>query len=146
MLCLGVSVSAHLTTQQPTENKSAPRLAHTRLWHTDPKATQTRLTRDSGLDTILNARQDSGKERAHKLKKNVWDTGRVSLEHPAGQTGVYRPVSQGFPVNYSRKTDRKGAIFAGTPAGCPRDTRPSRFFFFFPKFYVIFSYVPFSAP
>ena len=43
-----------------------------------------------------------------KLKKNAWDTGRVSLGHPAGQTGVYRPASQGFPVNYYRKTDRKG--------------------------------------
>ena len=32
----------------------------------------------------------SGKKRAHKLKKNARDTGRVSLGHPAGQTGVYR--------------------------------------------------------
>ena len=48
----------------------------------------------------------------------------MSLGHPAGQTGVYRPVSQGFPVVYYGKTD----IFAGTPAGCPRDTRPSRGF------------------
>ena len=39
------------------------------------------------------------------LRKN---TRRVSLGHPAGQTGVYRPVSQGFPVNCYRKTDRKG--------------------------------------
>ena len=50
----------------------------------------------------------SGKKKAHKLKKNPRDTGRVSLGHPAGQTGVYRPVSQGFPVIYCRKRDRKG--------------------------------------
>ena len=48
----------------------------------------------------------------------------MSLGHPAGQTGVYRPVSQKFPVVYYRRT----TIFAGTPAGCPRDTRPSRGF------------------
>ena len=41
---------------------------------------------------------NSGKKRAHKLKKNPRDTGRVSLAHPAGQTGVYWPVSQRFPV------------------------------------------------
>ena len=64
----------------------------------------------------------SGKKKAHKLKKNPRDTGRVSLGHLAGQTGVYRPVCQGFPVVCYRKTD----IFAGTPAGCPRDTQPSR--------------------
>ena len=69
------------------------------------------------------AHPESGKKRAHKLKKNPRDTGRVSLGHPAGQTGVYRPVSQGFPVVYYRKTQ-----FVGTPAGCPRDTRPSRGF------------------
>ena len=50
----------------------------------------------------------SGKRKAHELKKNPRDTGRVSLEHPAGQTGVYRPVSQGFPVICYRKTDTKG--------------------------------------
>ena len=43
----------------------------------------------------------------YKLKKNARDTSQVSLGHPAGQTGVYRPVSQGFPVT-SSKTDRKG--------------------------------------
>ena len=58
--------------------------------------------------------QKSGKKRAHKLKNNPWDAGRVSLEHPAGQTGVYRPVSQGFPVIYYRKTDRKGHVCRDT--------------------------------
>ena len=56
----------------------------------------------------------SGKKRAHKLKKNLWDTGRVSLGHPAGQTGVYRPVSQGLPVICYRKTDRKGQFCRDT--------------------------------
>ena len=38
----------------------------------------------------------SGTERPRSLRKIL-----RSLEHPAGQTVVYRPVSQGFPVlNY----------------------------------------------
>ena len=32
----------------------------------------------------------------------------MSLGHPVGQAGVYRPVSRGFPVVYFRTTDRKG--------------------------------------
>ena len=59
------------------------------------------------------------------IKKNPWDTGRVSLGHlaPAGQTSVYRSVSQGLPVVYYRKLDRKKkGLFAGTPARCPRHT------------------------
>ena len=40
---------------------------------------------------------------AHRLKKMLGT-------YPAGQTGVYWPVSQGFPVVHSRKT----GIFAGT--------------------------------
>ena len=32
----------------------------------------------------------SGKKKAHKLKNNPQHTCRVSMEHPAGQTGVYR--------------------------------------------------------
>ena len=80
----------------------------------------------------------SEKKRAHKLKKTPRDTGRVSLGHPAGQTGVYRPVSLGFPVLYSRKTDN----FAGTPAGCPWD-RPSTGF---SENLCDFSYVPFLLP
>ena len=70
-------------------------------------------------------KHSSGKRKAHKLKKILGPpTGRVSLGHPAGQTGVYWPVSEGFPVVCYGKAD----IFAGTPAGCPRDTRPSRGF------------------
>ena len=38
------------------------------------------------------------KRRAHKLKRNAPDTPPGVLGHPAGQTGVYRPVSQGGPV------------------------------------------------
>ena len=71
-----------------------------------------------------NYRVDFRKKRAHKLKKNPWGIGRVFLGHPAGQPGVYRPVSQGFPVVYFRKK----SIFAGTPARRPTDTRPSRGF------------------
>ena len=64
----------------------------------------------------------SGKKRHIKLR-NPRDTVRVSLGHPAGQTGVCRLVSQGFPVVYYS--------FARTPARCPRDTGPSKVFFFF---------------
>ena len=47
-------------------------------------------------------------KRAHKLKENPRDTGRVSLGHLAGQTAVYWPVFQGFPAICFRITDRKG--------------------------------------
>ena len=66
---------------------------------------------------------DSENNRAHKLKKNPRNTGWVFLGHPAGQTGVYRPVSQGLPNIYYRKTDRKrnfcrdtGRVSQGHPA------------------------------
>ena len=62
----------------------------------------------------------------------------MSPGHPAGQTGVYRPVSQGFPVVFFRKID----IFAGKSAGCLRDTRPSRGF----SIFLFFSYLPFLLP
>ena len=42
------------------------------------------------------------------LRTNPRGTDRVSLKHPAGQTGIYRPVTQGFPVVCYRKTDKKG--------------------------------------
>ena len=45
----------------------------------------------------------------------LWDTGRVSVGHPAGQTGVYRPVPWGFPVVCCRRSGRKGFFFAGAP-------------------------------
>ena len=51
-------------------------------------------------------RQISFQKRALTLntqpKKNARDTGRVALGHPAGQPGVCRPVSRGFPVVYKR--------------------------------------------
>ena len=79
----------------------------------------------------------------NKLKKNPRDTGRVSLGHPAGQTGVYRPVSQGLPVIYYRKIDRKRAFLPGHRPGVPGTSgRPGGF----RKFYVILSYVPFLLP
>ena len=55
--------------------------------------------------------EGSGLKKAHKIKRNPQDTGQVSLRHSAGQTGVHRPVSQGFlvvsVVCYFSKTDRK---------------------------------------
>ena len=75
--------------------------------------TVTRLTGDHprvmGAKTTSSFRK-SGKRKAHAIKKNPRDTGRVSLGHRAGQTGVYRPVSQGVPVVSVRKTDRKRAF------------------------------------
>ena len=86
---------------------------------------------NSGLPLI-----STGKKRAHKLKKNARDTGWVSLGHPAGQTGVYRPVSQKLPVIYYRKTARKGHFcrdIGRVSQGHPAIEGG------FQKFYVIFS-------
>ena len=67
----------------------------------------------------------------------------MSLGHPAGQTGVYRPVSQGFPVICFRKMDRKGHLCWDTGWGVPGTPgHPGCF----QKFYVIFSNVPFLLP
>ena len=74
------------------------------------------------------------KEKAHKLTRNLRDTGRVSLEHPAGQTVVYRPVSQAFPVVCYRKTD----ILPEHRLGVPGTPGPSREF---SEFYMIFAKV-----
>ena len=91
------------------------------------------------MPNLHEAKSVSGKKKAHELKESPRDTGQVSLGHPPGQPGDYRPVPQGFLVVFFRKT----GIFAGTPAGCPRDTRrPGGF----QKFDVIFSYVPFLLP
>ena len=46
----------------------------------------------------------------------------------AGQLGVYRLVSQGFPLGALEKKLTEKGIFAGTPDRCPGDTRPSRVF------------------
>ena len=56
----------------------------------------------------------SGKKKAHRIKKNPRDTGRVCLGHLGGQTGLYRLVSQGLPVAYHRKTDTKGPFYRDT--------------------------------
>ena len=84
-------------------------------------------------------------EKGHKLEKNPRDTSRVSLGHPAGQTGVYQPVSQGFPVSLHKRkltgdricrdTGDRPAV-PGTP-GCSGD---------FQKLCVIFSCVPCLLP
>ena len=79
----------------------------------------------------------SGKKEAHKLRKSSWDTGRVSLGHPAGQTGVYRPVFQRLNAAYSGKTDTKEHFCWDTGQVSSSG---------FQEFYVIFSYVPFLLP
>ena len=86
--------------------------------------------------------QKSGKKRAHKLKKNPRDTRRVYLGHPAGQTAVYRPVSQGIPVIYFRKKDREGHFCRDTgrvSQGHPAIQGAS-------EILCGFSYVPFLLP
>ena len=44
--------------------------------------------------------------KRHINLRNPQDTGRVFFVTPGGQTGVYRPVSQRFPVTHCRKIDR----------------------------------------
>ena len=44
------------------------------------------------------------KEKAHKLKQSPRHNGRVSPGQLPGQTRVHRPVFQGFPVVFFRKT------------------------------------------
>ena len=61
-----------------------------------------------------------------------WDT-------RLGQTGVYQPEPQRFPVVYKRRA----TIFAGTLARCPRDAQAVQGL---QKIYVIFSYGPFLLP
>ena len=53
-------------------------------------------------------------ERRRHINLRKILTGRASLGHTAGQTGVYRPVFQGFPVVYFRRTDRKGQFCQDT--------------------------------
>ena len=64
----------------------------------------------------------------------------MSLRHPAGQTGVYRPVSQGLHVVYYRKTDRRRAFLPGHRPGVPGTPGRQRFFRIF---FVVFSYASF---
>ena len=90
----------------------------------------------------LSLTDESGKERAHKLKKNAWDTGRCPWDTRRDKRGSTGRCPRDFLLITIEKRTEK-AIFAGTPAGCCRDTRPSRGF---QKFYVIFSYVPFLLP
>ena len=76
----------------------------------------------------------SGKKKAHRLKINPRDTGQVSLGHPAGQTGVYGPVSQKFSAIY-KKNGQKRAFLPGHRPGVP-GTPGHRVGF--QKFYAIF--------
>ena len=117
------------------ENKAKP-LVFVELWpvlHPHKKA--------AAGARVPNPLRISGKTKAQKLRKNPRDTGRVSLEHPAGQTGVYRLVSQGFPVIYNRKIERKGHF--GRDTGRVYNRVSSRVF---SEVLCDFSYVPFSAP
>ena len=77
-------------------------------------------------------------EKAYNLRKSR-DTGRASLGHMAGQTVVFRPVSQRFPVVYQRRTTILPGHQPGVPGtpGCPGS---------FQKFYAISSCLPFLLP
>ena len=70
---------------------------------------------------------NSGKKTAHKLMCNPQVTGQVSLEHPAGQTGVYRAVSQGFLVGCFRTNDSKGHVCRDTGWVSKKNRPSSRF-------------------
>ena len=50
-----------------------------------------KLPRDSGESIFAARHQDVS--QGPSGKRNPRDTGWVSLGHPAGETGVYRPVS-----------------------------------------------------
>ena len=64
----------------------------------------------------------------------------MSLGHPAGQTGVDRPVSQGFlDVYFCRLTLSEKVIGTGVPGTPPRPGR-------FSDILCDFSYVPFLLP
>ena len=69
------------------------------------------------LTCVLSVPNALGKRKAHKVNRNPQDTFRVSLGLPAGQTGVYQTVSQGFPVVYQRQTDRKDTFLPGHRPG-----------------------------
>ena len=86
-----------------------------------------------------NRPSDSGEKKAHKLKKNLWDTGRVSPGTPCGTNrGLPASVPEfRYYLLFALEKRTEKSIFAVTPAG---DTRPSRGL---QKIYVIFSYVPF---
>ena len=71
--------------------------------------------------------QESGKRKAHKLKQNPRDTGRVSWDTRRDKQGSTGRCPRDFLLIAIEKRTEKG-VFAGTPAGCPKDTRPSRGF------------------
>ena len=74
-------------------------------------------------------------ERPRKINiRNIPGT-----RHPGDEQGSTGRCPRDLVLLTLEKLTEKGT-FAGTPAGCSRKTRPSRGF---PKFYVIWSYVPF---
>ena len=52
----------------------------------------------NGRLDVQHRRTTNQEKKGTQNKETSRDTGRVSLEHPAGQTGVYRPVFQGLPL------------------------------------------------
>ena len=62
----------------------------------------------------------SGKNEAHKHKKNPWDTGRGVPGTPAGTNrGLPAMCPKGILLLSLEKLTEKGN-FAGTPARCPQ--------------------------
>ena len=86
--------------------------------------------------------QNSGKKRAHKLKKIPGTPAGCSWDTPRDKQGSTGQCPGDFLLFTVEKRTEKG-IFAGTPAGCPRDTRPSRRF---PENLCAFFLCAFSAP
>ena len=81
-------------------------LMHAACLTSGGQGTQDRSIQNNYRQTFILIRR---KQKAHKLKKSPRDTGRVSMGHPAGQTGVSRAVFQGCCFFFCfRKTDRKG--------------------------------------
>ena len=66
----------------------------------------------------------SEKQRARKLKRNPWDTSRASLDTLQDKQGSTGRCPMDFLLFTLEKLTEKG-IFAGTPATCPRNARPS---------------------
>ena len=89
--------------------------------------------------------QNSQANSKKKIHKSFLESGQ-SKEQPAGQTGVYRPVSQRFPAIYCRKTGRKGHFCREGPGHRPGVPGTPDHAGGFQKFYVIFSYAPFLLP
>ena len=85
-------------TNSPSSSQNSPSLPQSSL----PK----QCSRNS-IPPVSQNPMTSQFRKGHINSKHPQDNDQVSLGHPAGQTGVSWPVSQGFPVVYDRKTDRR---------------------------------------